>query len=891
MPAATPARQDRPESEQPGPDQPGPNQPGSDQPGFGEADLTDCDREPIHIPGSIQPHGLLLVVAPDSLAVLQVAGDTRPLLGHDLGALIGLPLDRLLPDVAVQAIRRLLEEELAAPGPPTAFDTVLPVGRRADLILHRAAAGLMLEIEPLSPAAPSVQPSLLPRLQRMVARVAQGATLRDACQAAAEAVRMLTGFDRVMVYRFLEDDSGAVIAEARHAELGAFLGLHFPASDIPRQARELYRKSWIRLIPDAVYVPAPIEPALSPLTGAPPDLGRCVLRSISPLHLEYLANLGVRASMSLSLVRGGKLWGLIACHHRTPRPLPFALRAGCEVFAQMVSLQLDALAQAEDFAGAARRRQVHEALVQVMAGETDLACGLIRHRPNLLDFVECDGVALLIEGRYAALGRTPEEAAVRALAGWLDERPNEGVVALDRLPELYPPAAGFAELACGALVLALSREPRDTIIWFRPEVLQTVTWAGNPDKPAELGPAGAPLPPRRSFEAWRETVRGRSRPWTPAEVEAAQALRVALLEVVLRRLDEVARERAKAKERQDFLMAELDHRVKNTLAGILSLARTSSGGATSLDAFIQEFGHRLRSMAQAHDILARSRWEGAGLRMLVEEELRPHRGLGPGGGDRVTLAGPELRLKPKAALALNLALHELTTNAAKYGALSVADGVLRVEWRQEGERVLLDWVESHGPPVAVPARRGFGTTVIERGLAYEIGAAVSLDFDPAGLRCRVEVPLRQIVDAGAVAPRPALAPEPPRPDPGALRGCRVLVVEDATLVAMELEAALASAGIEIIGPAASLEHAVSLAGTRPLDAALLDIDLDGELVYPAADLLLARGVPIAFTTGYDAASILPPRFRDALVLPKPFSGEEAFILLRRMLGTRPPRRG
>ncbi|MBK1658812.1 HWE histidine kinase domain-containing protein [Paracraurococcus ruber] len=851
-------------------------------PAFGEADLTNCDREPIHIPGSIQPHGMLLILHPDSLVVLQAAGDPAALLGWTGAPVVGSRLHDLLPAEVVGALGRLLDSLPGLPRSRASLEAVLPGGQRADLILHRAAAGLMLEIEPLPGDLPSVRPSPLPLVQAMLARVAAAPSLREACQAATEEVRRVTGFDRVMVYRFLPDGSGAVIAEARAEDLGSFLDLHYPASDVPQQARQLYLDNWVRLIPDAAYVPRPIEPALSPLTGEPPDLSFCGLRSVSPLHLEYLANMGVRASMSLSLVRNGRLWGLIACHHRTPWQLPFVQRAACEVFAQMVSLQFEAQEQSEDFAERERQQRVHEGLLRVMAQEGDLAQGLIRHRPNLLDFVRSDGVALLIEGSYAAIGRTPEEAEVRALAGVLAGLAEDGVAATDSLPALFPPAAAHAAVASGVLMLVVSRDPRDCILWFRPEVPQTVTWAGNPNKPVELAPDGPRLTPRRSFEAWRETVRGRSHPWRAVELEAARTFRVSLLEVVLRRLDEVARERAKARERQDFLMAELDHRVKNTLANIQALVRHSSGGAATVDGFVQELG-RLQAMAQAHSLLARSRWEGAGLHALVEEELRAFRGAGAAPDARIAVEGPDLRLKPKAALALSLALHELATNAAKYGALSVPDGQLRIAWRPDGERIRLDWTETGGPRVVPPARRGFGSTVIERGLAYEVGGVVALEFDPAGLRCRVDMPLRQVVDAGALLPAFARSVRAAATPGVRLRGRRVLVVEDSALVAMELESALAAEGVELLGPAATLAEARALLRADPPDAALLDVELDGEQVFPIADLLAEQGVPLAFATGYEAGAVLPARFVGARVLVKPFRGEEALTLLRRML--------
>jgi light-regulated signal transduction histidine kinase (bacteriophytochrome) len=841
-----------------------------DPPGFGEATVANCDREPIHIPGSIQPHGVLLVVDPRSLEVLQAAGD--PALIGAAGPLAGRAVADLLPPAAMRRI-------LAAPGPHGeslghAIEATLPDGRAIDLVLHRSPAGLLLEIEPREAAGGHAAP--LGTVQAMIRCLQPASTLRDACQAAAEEVRRVTGFDRVMVYRFQPDGSGAVIAEARHAAAPSFLDLHYPASDIPRQARALYLRNWVRLIPDARYTPAPLVPPVSPLTGEPTDLSACGLRSVSPLHLAYLANMGVRASMSLSLVRDGALWGLIACHHDTPHHVPAALRSACELFAHMFSLQIAAREQAEDFALADRLQRGHAALVRAMAEEPDLARGLARHRAALLDLIDSEGVALLHDGTLSTIGRVPPEPALRELLAWAAPRAADGVLALEELGAAWPPAASLADCAAGVLVLSISREPRDCLVWFRPELPRRITWAGDPAKPVEITDQGARLSPRRSFDAWQETVRGRSRPWRAIEVDAARALRVALLEVVLRRMEQVAQERARAKERQDLLLAELDHRVKNTLANIRALVQHSSRNAAGLEGFVAELHGRLRAMAATHSLLSHSRWEGAALRGIVQEELAPYRDAGE---DRVAIDGPELRLRPKAALALSLALHELLSNAARHGALSLPRGRVSVSWRVEHDRLLLDWHERGGPRVMPPARRGFGCLVIERSLAYETGGRVRLDFAPEGVACHVEMPLRQVAEAGAWAPGTA----EPQAGLAALGGASVLVAEDSSLVAMEIETALVAAGAEVIGPHARLPDAMAALGRRLPDAALLDIDLDGALVYPLADALAARGVPLVFTTGYDPQLVLPPRFAAAAVLCKPFRGEEAAAALAALL--------
>ncbi|MFT8245332.1 HWE histidine kinase domain-containing protein [Roseomonas sp. BN140053] len=845
------------------------------------ADLATCEREPIHIPGSIQPHGLLLVLDPAGERVLQLAGNTAGLLDRAPEAVLDGPAEAVLGAELLSALREAAATGGGLDGQAQVFPAVeLAPGRRFDLQARRSPAGLIMELEPLAVPGPGFRPQALSLVQAMMARLQGFSSLTEFCQAATTELRAATGFDRVMAYQFLPDESGTVIAEAKAADIDSYMGQHFPASDIPRQARALYLRQWLRLIPDAEYRPSPLRPALNPLTGQPLDMSDCALRSVSPVHLEYLRNMGVRASMSLSIIRGGKLWGLFACHHRAPWHLAPMLRTACALFAQMFSFQLEAIEQRADHDYALHMQRVHEQLVQVMAREEQLGDGLIRNRPSLKDYVDSEGVALLIDGRYASAGVTPDEAEVRALAAWLAETAGDGVTALDRLPEVYEPARNFAEVASGVLALSVSRAPHDVILWFRPEAVRTVTWAGNPDKPVEPGGDGARLSPRHSFAAWQETVRGRSRPWKPVEVEAAQALHVSLLEVVLRRIDEVSRERSQAREQQDLLMAELDHRVKNTLANIQALVRHTRSGAGSLEGFVHDFDRRIRAMAVAHSLLTNTRWEGADLRSLVEEELRPYRAAG---AERAFVRGPALRLKPKAALAVSLALHELATNAAKYGALSSPAGQVSVSWGVRGENVLLDWVESGGPPVSPPKRRGFGSTVVERGLSYELGGTSEMNFDPAGLRCVVTIPLNQMVEATSSAPVPEPAPPPP-PARFSLAGLRILVAEDAALVAMELVDALTGREATVEGPAATLAQAVRLAVSKPLDGALLDVDLNGEQVFSVADVLTERGVPFLFTTGYEANTILPERFRDAAVLNKPYGGEDAADALAALIG-------
>ncbi len=382
-----------------------------------------------------------------------------------------------------------------------------------------------------------------------------------------------------MIYQFLHDGSGSVIAEARGEGVESYLGLRYPASDIPEQARRLYLTNWLRLIPDAVYTPAPIAPPLNPKTGRPLDLSYSVLRSVSPIHLKYLENMGVRASMSMSIVIEGKLWGLIACHHESPNFLDTRRRAACELFAQVASLQFQAKIESEAARGRAQSGEIQRELVTALS-QGEFQNSLISHSPGLLDLIKADGCAVFVDGKVASIGRVPSDEQIRSLVRWLDKQSADGVYATDSLPTQFEPAKEYIDLATGLLALSVSRTPKDYVLWFRPELVQVARWAGNPHKPVAAGSDAETLNPRASFAAWEETVRFTAEPWTEQDIESATSLRTSILEVILRALDLAMRERQTAQSHQDMLMAELDHRVKNTLAVIQSLVRfTAQNGA------------------------------------------------------------------------------------------------------------------------------------------------------------------------------------------------------------------------------------------------------------------------------------------------------------------------
>ncbi len=731
-------------------------------------------------------------------------------------------------------------------------------------------------------------------VQEMIAGFGEAPSLHALCQLAAERVRQVAQYDRVLVYRFMQDDSGWVIAECCKPGLQPFLDLHYPAADIPKQARALYIKSWLRLITQVNYDPAPLVPRNNPLTGEPLDMSQAILRDVSPVHRQYLRNMGIDASMSISIIRDGKLWGLIACHHYAPRLLPRHLRAVCELFGSMFSLQLEARESGEQFGARLASRMVLQNLMLNLASADDYAVGLTQQSPNLLDYIHGGrnavdgtrqgGVAVCVNGQLTFLGTTPSQEQILNLVSWLDSQMTQtpGIYQTDRLAEVWSPAAAFADVAAGLLVISVSPEPSNFILWFRPEMIGTVNWAGEPKKHAAGDANGDQLNPRKSFEIWKETVRGRSVPWAPADLDAAFDLRVSLLHVVLRRINDAATARKRAAERDALLMLELDHRVKNTIANIQALVLRTSRSAESLTGFVQGLDGRIRSMAKSHSLLSQSRWEGVSIDRLLREELDAYtlEHL------KVDLSGVNVMLTPKSALSLSLAVHELATNAAKFGAFSRPTGRVAVHWtRTEDGGIDLCWTEMGGPPVALPTHAGFGTTLIERALAMETGGRATLQYLKAGVVCQIFLPASSVL-LGASAENGERPAEPLAIDlrPAAeSKPYRVLVVEDAFLLVTLLQDLFEASGWQMVGPATRLVDALQLAQREEFDAALLDVNLDGTMSWKVAIALKERGIPFVFGTGYNVTAVLPDNLAGSVVIAKPYQLSELQQVIQRVI--------
>ncbi|MBX7446459.1 SpoIIE family protein phosphatase [Mycolicibacterium sp. 3033] len=500
-------------------------------------DLDNCAREPIHIPGSIQPRGVLAVVDEHDFTVRHVSANVADLLDRAVDAVLGRHLSVLIG--ADQAA--ILEQasanfgDLRQRNPVECVIDVAGEAKEFDAILHRDPGGLLVELEIAHGERPYSFPNTYQAVRSSVEDLNRASTLSELYDTTARAVRDLTGFDRVMVYRYDDDFNGEVVAESKRADLNSFLGLHYPSTDIPAQARALYEKNWIRLISDVDYTPAPLVPGTDAATGLPLDLTYATLRSVSPIHIEYLKNMGVRASMSISLLRHGRLWGLIACHHYSgPHLPPFGSRAAAEFLGSTLSLRLvDQYEEDELQRRLAAQEVLGGLIVATLDDDTPLVTTLL-DAPSLLDLVPADGVVVELEGQTVARGMVPTQDTVKDVVGWARIGHDE-IAATDRLAHELPDVDLDPAVAAGTLVLNLP--DGQYVAWFRREVLRSVDWGGDPHNKAIAVAEGdeVRLSPRKSFERWREVVRHRGEPWTPSETESAAALRRHLVESLYRR--------------------------------------------------------------------------------------------------------------------------------------------------------------------------------------------------------------------------------------------------------------------------------------------------------------------------------------------------------------------
>ncbi|MEC8580188.1 MAG: HWE histidine kinase domain-containing protein [Pseudomonadota bacterium] len=832
-----------------------------------DVDLSNCDREPIHILGHVQSFGCLLAVSSDWI-VVHASTNCAEMLGLNPEGMIGKPFTDFFSPRSIHDLRTRVQALAYQTGCARMFGyDVFEDGRYYNVSMHRSDQFLVFEFEKTTLSSADQDDTGL--VQALIGRVQRHDSVEMASEEAARAIQALTGMDRVMVYRFDEDGTGTVIAEVLKGRGEPYLGLRYPASDVPKQARELYKKNLLRIISDVNSETYPILPKIGP-SGDPLDLSLSVSRAVSPIHLEYLRNMGVQASMSVSIMRRDKLWGLFACHHHMPRNLDYKTRSTIELFAQLFNYELAQIEMAQEFNDLDTAQILHDKLMSQISGGVTLLDIFDSFSDEIRSVIPFDGVVVYSGGKFKASGMTPTEEEFMGLARFLNTTKGSQVYATDNLASRYEAADSFEDRAVGLLALPISRKPRDYLVFFRRELAQTVTWAGNPEKPVELGPHGARLTPRKSFAAWKEVVHGKCASWRESELRAAETLRVTLIEVVLKLSDEAEADRKKAEQAQELLIAELNHRVRNILTLIQGLISQGHGKQVSIEEYSRVLDERIHALARAHDQLTQKEWSWVPLKSLIQTEIKAFQSEK---SERVLIEGEDIALSPTAFTTLALVMHELVTNSAKYGALSVPDGSvqLKISRMQDGS-CHIAWRDCDGPPVSAPKRKGFGTTIIERSIPFELRGEADVRYKVTGFEADFVLPAPHVQEYDAMTFTETAEQDDIDPTDITLSG-EVLVLEDNMIIAMDASDMLSELGAKTVHTANSTNDALQILEHRDITFALLDVNLGKELSLKVAKECATRNIPTILATGYEGNDTMTEAFPQTLVIRKPYTVE------------------
>ena len=495
--------------------------------------LRNCESEPIRTPGSIQPHGVLLGIDPASFEIILASENVAEYLGCTSGGVLGSDLGSVVGGSLRERIERFVgDNDLSRPCWFVAPIDRDGAGLLAEASLHRRGPILVLELEWADPAGIEASIELSSWIKRFSHEAGEAGPLVEFFQRVVTEVSELGGYDHTMVYRFHPDDHGEVIAESVRPDLAPYLGLHFPATDIPRQARELYLHSRVRVLVDVRAKRVPLcEPGGLSTVGQL-DMTFCQLRSFSPVHLEYLDNMGVQASLVTSILLGDRLWGLLVCHHhRSPLKPSYAVRAACGFLSELISAEVAAHEERDQLRARRAASDLQRQIMATVADGTDWRDAILSRPEPCKSPISASGLAIVEGATVRSVGLVPDAAKIREIAAWITRNRPGPLFATDALGACEPTFAGLAT-ACGVLAIEIGPALPTHLIWFRHELIRDVAWGGDPTKELVLADEGARLSPRKSFDAWTSTILGRSAPWESGELIAAGEIRASLAEVV-----------------------------------------------------------------------------------------------------------------------------------------------------------------------------------------------------------------------------------------------------------------------------------------------------------------------------------------------------------------------
>ena len=828
-----------------------------------EEAMKTCAEEPIHVPGNIQPMGAMVAFDLATGRIGHVSANSKDF--------VGLSPDEILGSDARSSFGATVWHGLSnAMGRFGTAEIRSHVGRfdlggqTLDLTAFPSGSQVVVEFEPTGEAGRN-DTDPFADLDFFVREIRSSPDIGTLLERMTRMMRHVSGYDRVMVYKFDKHFNGEVVAESKRPAVDSFLGLHFPHTDIPAQARAMMERVPLRLIHNTSHDPVTIL-SLDPV--APPlDISLGQLRGVSPLCCQFLRNMHVGSTMTLSVLVQERLWGTVAFHHSKPRTPPPRMRRLLTAVLPHFEDKIGLLGAGEARRLVGRVDEIEAKLQSEIDKNLNIRTVLPDLAATLCDVIHAQGVALLSGAQMTHHGLVPGLAVLERLLEDAAAEPTR-ILAIENLSRAYPDLKGELGGCAGALVGAFGA--RRAICIFREERPRAMTWAGNPEKDIERFSGTYRMVPRASFVTFLEELKGVSAPWTDQDLMLARRLRSLVNSAERRSLMNTLN------RQQALMIDELNHRVRNILALVRSVSTQARRRYGTLNSYSRSVEARIEALAAAHEIGSSSPATSTSISGLITKEVAPYENPK---GERVEIIGQDDHVVAEQAPIVALVIHELATNAAKYGALSVADGRVTVNLERNVEGLTITWNEIGGPAVQPPMERGFGSMLIEQAMPHEMGGRSALTFAPEGVRAALFLPA-QVLSAAApftsVEAReddiPARAGDPTPVSDLQHRGL-VLVLEDNFLIATEMQDQLADFGFSNIELASNVHDALEIIDRERPSLAFLDVNLGGgETSALVAQRLLSEQVPFAFATGYGDRVALPDDFARVPRLTKPVSG-------------------
>ena len=816
--------------------------------------LENCDKEPIHIPGNIQSFAVLIATDEDLGIITHCSANAESVFGQNPKDILGQELSALLGREVIHTLNNVLSLSTVK----TQRERVTAHkygGDTYEIWAHIYNNKPILEFEKVQAEELGKSEAMM-LIRSLLGRLSGTGTIQGALNHGVLGLRALSGFDRVLLYKFDRNGDGEIKAEARGPELESFLGLRFPKWDIPKQARELLLKAPLRTIADIHSKPVPL---LSHNASEPPlDMSLAASRGQSPIHNDYLKNMGVASTMTLSIVVKGELWGMFAFHHGSTRHIGPSLRGATELFAQFFSLQMEQRIQTDRNAARSKALEHQSVFMEATDTASNISELIEEIAAPFCEIVDADGLALIMSEDVILHGDTPDQDTIIAIAEKLLPELTQPIVTTTSISDYGLDALPIA----GALAMTIEEEERYKLIFFRKEASLSVRWAGAPEKDIIEGEDGPRLMPRSSFKAYIQQMQGKSHPWESHSLIAAEEIRKTVVKAdaaLARRLSH------KVEQQRSIYIAELNHRVRNILSLIRSLSRRAKDTSHSLESYAKALEQRICALGAAHDIAVYHIAEGVGINLIFETEIKPYQNNEE---NRLVITGEKHALKAGIAPTFALVAHELMTNSVKYGALSTSDGSIHIDIRTKKSGLNIIWEERGGPDVLPATRRGFGLGLIETAIPYEMDGDTTIEFLKEGLKVNLWLPGKF-----AVPLSDAFSAKTKNNDKLNLKNAAVppyvLVVEDSMMIAIDMAEMLRSLGAQDVKTCATVTQAKRSLETRLPDFAILDINLRDEMSFEVADYLMQHQIPFCFATGYGSDYPVPDSLSEFIILTKP----------------------